>query len=652
VARYIFKSENEFFGGEFSRFDFYRATKPSAKTHLIEIVDEVRSTKHEALCNRIRSEKDKDERRRLKAQLPAVAFSGDFEQRNKAGLIKHSGFVCLDFDLVDNPQIDREAVRKDRHTLACFDSPSGGLKVVVEVSDQSDHSAAFEAARVYYSTQHSLNADESGKDVSRLCYLSHDPAAHFNYRAHAVKVRPKKPEPAREIERGEFTFEKVDSMLAAIRSKVGRPDYDEWLKIIAGTVDAIGEWHAHSLLVRHFPEETEGEYQDKMKHPLRDVTAGTLVHLAQDAGWHPERCEPKKSQLQRDYDGDLHSDSKVKEFAFTAERYSEIEEEHFILPDIAIHDIAYAASKILFSGASKSRKTWAMLLLSLCLQAGRDWWGFKTIAVPTLIIDLELQKSLLLSRIQWIAKAAGIPITRNLFVKSLRGQRVNFAEQKKALVQFCLSNGIKAIGIDPVYRIKTGEENSNDDIADFLLLIESVAHESDALVILTHHFAKGNSAVKSSIDRMSGAGTWARDPDVLISMTESKESDSDSPVFVIEPTLRDFAPVQPFAVRWEAPLWIRDNSASCTLKGAGRPEKDEDWLKKIPVGEDKAMRFDQLGTDVSKPTLERKIKGRDDVFVVKKTNSAGRSENHYYRVKLSSVSSYDKIKNNYERGEL
>jgi len=346
------------------------------------------------------------------------------------------------------------------------------------------------------------------------------------------------------------------------------------------------------------------------------------------------------------------ADDAAEDGGLFAQRFNDLQPEEFELPEVSIDCLAYVGSKILFSGESKSRKTWAMLYLLLCMQAGAKFWGFQTHKTPTLIVDLELQRPVLLQRIKWIAEKAGIPLTDNLFLKSLRGQRVNFEKQKKALVSFCLKHGIKAIGIDPVYRIKTGEENSNDDIANFMLLVESVAHEAGAVVVLTHHFAKGNSAAKKSIDRMSGAGVWARDPDVLLAMTEQKDSDAYAPTFVIEPTVRDFPPVESFAIRWDAPLWIRDDSASCLLKGAGRPEKDENWIKKIPVGKERAMRYDQLGIDLSKPTLERKIKGRDDVHTVKKANSAGRQENHYYRYDRTSLITSDKIQNNSDRGEL
>jgi len=258
---------------------------------------------------------------------------------------------------------------------------------------------------------------------------------------------------------------------------------------------------------------------------------------------------------------------------FIPEPYDGLPKEAFTPPPILIHGMAYEGSKVLFSGPSKARKTWLMLHALLCIQSGKDFFGFQTERKPCLVIDLELMRPNLLRRISAIAQAAGIWDTSQLHLLSLRGRRVEFSKLREDIAKYCQQHGIGAIGIDPVYRVKTGEENSNDDAADFLLEVEAMAHEANAAIFLSHHFAKGNAAGKSSIDRMSGAGTWARDPDVLLSMTEAEQSTQDQPSFVIEPTLRDFAPVQPFAIKWHHPLWLKDEHAPTTLKGsAGRPK--------------------------------------------------------------------------------
>ena len=70
------------------------------------------------------------------------------------------------------------------------------------------------------------------------------------------------------------------------------------------------------------------------------------------------------------------------------------------------------------------------------------------------------------------------------------------------------------------------------------------------------HFAKGNAAAKETIDRISGSGVFARDPDSLITFTKHEEEDA----YTIEMVLRNLPPVKPFVVRWQWPLFRREES--------------------------------------------------------------------------------------------
>ncbi len=258
--------------------------------------------------------------------------------------------------------------------------------------------------------------------------------------------------------------------------------------------------------------------------------------------------------------------------------YTDLTEQDFIMPDVLIDGIVHKGGKILFSAPSKARKTWALIHLLLCVQAGKNWWGFSTKRSKALLIDCELFRPAAYNRARKVAEAAGIGDISGLAIQSLRGQRLSLDRIKKGTIDSCREHNVGLIGIDPYYRIAAGQdENSNNEIALFLEGIEEIAHESGAAIALTHHYAKGNAAVKNSIDRMAGAGTFARDPDALLAMTEADASDSDHPIFVIEPTIREFPPVEPFAIRWDFPLWIRDDSLGTALKEPKKPGRPADY---------------------------------------------------------------------------
>jgi hypothetical protein len=58
------------------------------------------------------------------------------------------------------------------------------------------------------------------------------------------------------------------------------------------------------------------------------------------------------------------------------------------------------------------------------------------------------------------------------------------------------------------------------------------------------------------MDRIGGSGVFARDPDAILTMTPHALEEH----FTIEATLRNFAPQDPFVVKWEWPLFHRDNA--------------------------------------------------------------------------------------------
>ena len=71
-------------------------------------------------------------------------------------------------------------------------------------------------------------------------------------------------------------------------------------------------------------------------------------------------------------------------------------------------------------------------------------------------------------------------------------------------------------------------------------------------MVLAHHFAKGDSTGKNAIDRMSGAGAWARDPDSILVMTPHEEPDC----FTVSTILRNLPRVDEFVVRWDYPRML------------------------------------------------------------------------------------------------
>ena len=115
---------------------------------------------------------------------------------------------------------------------------------------------------------------------------------------------------------------------------------------------------------------------------------------------------------------------------------------------------------------------------------------------------------------------------------------------------------------------------------------EALACSSGAAVVIAHHFAKGDSTVKSSIDRMSGAGAWARDPDSLLILTPHEEPSC----FTVNATLRNLPPVDDFVVEWNFPLLTAaaDLDPESLRRVGGRAKKvtDREFVDAVLPGRD------------------------------------------------------------------
>ena len=86
--------------------------------------------------------------------------------------------------------------------------------------------------------------------------------------------------------------------------------------------------------------------------------------------------------------------------------------------------------------------------------------------------------------------------------------------------------GYTAIIIDPIYKVITGDENSADQMAKFCNQFDMVCTELNCAVIYCHHHSKGTQGQKRSMDRASGSGVFARDPDAMLDLIELEVTDA------------------------------------------------------------------------------------------------------------------------------
>ncbi|TKC00176.1 DUF3987 domain-containing protein [Pedobacter cryophilus] len=130
---------------------------------------------------------------KLKKSLPAFTTSGSFLNGRKAKLITtYSQYIILDID--DLMAINVETVKNKAalapYTYCAFISPSGlGIKVIAKTNaNLEQHHDAYIQLCNYYEIALETTIDQSGKDVSRLCFFSHDPEIFINSSASVYEI--------------------------------------------------------------------------------------------------------------------------------------------------------------------------------------------------------------------------------------------------------------------------------------------------------------------------------------------------------------------------------------------------------------------------------------------------------------------------------
>jgi len=117
-----------------------------------------------------------------KRLLPCFTPSGIFRKRQDNELLQYSNIIHLDFDKVKALEKAVFEINLDKYTYGSFISPSmNGIKVFVKTNNPSHlHQECFKQVKEYYQDLIGCKIDESGKNLSRLCYVSHDLNAYIN----------------------------------------------------------------------------------------------------------------------------------------------------------------------------------------------------------------------------------------------------------------------------------------------------------------------------------------------------------------------------------------------------------------------------------------------------------------------------------------
>lgn len=200
------------------------------------------------------------------------------------------------------------------------------------------------------------------------------------------------------------------------------------------------------------------------------------------------------------------------------------------MPELApplIEGVLRQGHKMLLAGPSKAGKSFALIALTVAIAEGLEWFGWRCAQGRVMYVNLELDRASCLHRFRDVYAAMGARPDNlaNVAVWNLRGKSKPMDQLAPALIRRAAKERPIAVIIDPIYKVITGDENSADQMAAFCNQFDKVADGLGCAVIYCHHHSKGAQGGKRSMDRASGSGVFARDPDALLDMLELHVSD-------------------------------------------------------------------------------------------------------------------------------
>lgn len=242
--------------------------------------------------------------------------------------------------------------------------------------------------------------------------------------------------------------------------------------------------------------------------------------------------------------------------------------------------LVHRGDKVLLGAESKAGKTWYLIQKMLCISGGIPFLGHSTTRGVVLYVNFELAPWAFAKRVRQVAEALGLldgqgrwrGAPPDFLVWNLRGvpggydieNLVTIAEERFKRRGLELA----AVALDPLYKSYGGRaENDATDMAAVFECIERFGARLGAAVFIASHFAKGDSAAKAQIDRISGSGVMARDPDSILTLSKFKQEGAPDNCYTFEATLRNMASPEPVVIEFAFPIWKVRPDLAATGKG-------------------------------------------------------------------------------------
>ena len=167
----------------------YPGVTDTTSKEVITLKDFLMTDKYKDVAALIRSGRSPEERHDIKVNnkvnLPCVTPSGLFSERSGKNLTQHSGLLCIDIDLQDNPGGVMEKVPSLLVSLpyVAYASKSitgDGYFAIVPIEHPTHHLEHYLAIEKEFKDEYGIVLDKQCKDVCRLRFATYDENPYYN----------------------------------------------------------------------------------------------------------------------------------------------------------------------------------------------------------------------------------------------------------------------------------------------------------------------------------------------------------------------------------------------------------------------------------------------------------------------------------------
>jgi len=434
-----------------------------------------------------------------KTHLPFVTWAGTFYYRSNENMKQASGLACLDFDEYDKADTIIKDVVANPYTFIAFRTPSNGVKAIVRiplVKNDFEYKQYYQGLLEKYSN---AKTDESGKDIARACFLSHDANAYINENSKIFIQEEKHLAPSllaerKEVQKDPITKETLNlpqmvqgievKELRRILSHISPQDYSVWMKVCINLKAAsdnlfplFNEWSSQSSSYTS-EDECFLKWQSTSK---TDHSWGFLpiIKLARDNGYSHEN-DIQQSNLKASFETRTMLD------------YSLLDKNN----DFIVDGFLYPETVVMLYSPPAHFKSLISLYLAMCISNGLPFNKYQTKKSSVLYFDGENSDQIMKTRLAQIQKGMDGQIDLEsplYFAKSgvLFDSKKNIGHEfVKELNNFCEEKGVKVIVFDTLHRFAFYDENSSDDVNMLYTMVFKPLQEKGITVLFLHHSTK------------------------------------------------------------------------------------------------------------------------------------------------------------------